>query len=217
MKPRMQRPVAGLAAATVLALSLAALAGGAAAQSTRDTIGNKTPGLPDVTVSVGYIGNKKWTDGGVVVLDDIGPVIATQVGPNKDMCRFVQMDYQPGNQGATDAGASTAKVYRGGTVVNTDNFAAGYLAAGSWRPFEKWQMDLKEGMTSVRVVMDANKQVSESNENNTFGSRLNVKLDCNGDGYIGGKPVGGSFKAKPGKPDPDPTPRPRKLRLQPRG
>lgn len=215
MKTQMKRSIAGFAAISVLSVSLAALAGGAAAQVQQRALGGVTPGLPDITTSGGYIGNKKWTDGGVVVLDDIGPVIATQVGPKKDMCRFVQMDYQPGNTGLTDAGASVAKVYRGNTLVNTDNFAAGYLAAGQWRPFETWQMDLKEGMNAVRLVMDVNKQVAESNESNTFGSRINVKLDCDGDGYIAGKPVGGSFKVKPGQPDPDP--KPRKLRLQPRG
>ena len=197
--------MAGTAVAGVLALCLGLLAGAAAAQVPAASpakgpaagSGVFTPGLPDITTSGGYIGNKKWTDGGVVVLDDMGPVIATKVGPNKDMCRFVQMDYQPGNQGVTDAGASVAKVYRGGTVVNTDNFAAGYLAAGSWRPFEKWQMDLKEGMNSVRLVLDANKQVAESSESNTFGSRLDVRLDCDGDGFVAGKPVRGSLKARP--------------------
>ncbi len=215
MKVQMKRSVAGIAAATVFSLSLAALAGGAAAQ-TQGKAGVFTPGLPDISISVGYIGSQKWTDGGVVVLNNMGEVIATKVGPKKDMCRFVQMDYQPANKGATDAGASVTKVYRGNTLVNTDNFAAGYLAANSLRPFETWQMDLKEGMNSVRVVMDVNKQVAESNESNTFGARINVKLDCDGDGYIGGKPVGGSLKVKPGKPDPDPDPKPRKLKPQPR-
>lgn len=204
--------VAGIAAATVFALSFAAQAGTAVRAA-----GDLSVGKPDITVSSGFIGGKDWTKGGVVVVDNAGHLIATQVGPKKDMCRFVQMDYQPGNQGNSDAGASVAKVYRGGTVVHTENFAAGYLAANSWRPFVKWQMDLKEGMNSVRVVMDANKQVAESNENNTFSSRLNVQFDCDGDGYINGKPVAGSFKVKPGKPDPDPDPKPRKLKVQPRG
>lgn len=217
MKNHLKHRVAGPAAATMLALSLGLLAGAAAAQvpakGPAGGAGVFTPGLPDITTSGGYIGAKKWTEGGVVVLDDMGPVIATQVGPNKDMCRFVQMDYQPGNQGVTDAGASVAKVYRGATLVNTDNFAAGYLAAGSWRPFETWQMDLKEGMNSVRLVLDANKQVAESSESNTFGSKIDVKLDCDGDGFIAGKPVGGSLQVKPAKPDPT---APRTLKLQPR-
>jgi len=217
MNSHLKDRVAGAAAATLLSLSLGLLAGGASAQvpaqGPKGGAGVLTPGLPDITTSGGYIGTKKWTAGGVVVLDDMGPVIATQVGPNKDMCRFVQMDYRPGNQGPTDAGASVAKVYRGATLVNTDNFAAGYLAAGSWRPFETWQMDLKEGMNSVRLVLDANKQVSESSESNTFGSRIDVKLDCDGDGFIAGKPVGGSLKAKPGKPDPT---APRGVKPQPR-
>lgn len=215
MKTQMKRSIAGFAAVSVLSVSLAALAGSAVAQVQQRGAGSLTVGLPDITTSGGYIGSKKWTDGGLVVLDDMGPVIATQAGPNNDMCRFVQMDYQPGNMGQADAGASLAKVYRDGAVVHIDNFGLGYLAAGQWRPFKTWQMDLKEGMNTVKLVMDANKQVAESNESNTFGSKINVKLDCDGDGFIAGKPVGGSIKVKPGQPDPDP--KPRKLRLKPRG
>jgi len=88
-------------------------------------------------------------------------------------------------------------------VVNTDNFAGGYFAAGQWRPFEKWQMDLPEGKTKVRVVVDVNKQVAESNEKNTFGSTINVKLDCDGDGKVGGVAVhGSSLKQPAGKREP---------------
>ncbi|WP_299394609.1 CARDB domain-containing protein [Pelagibius sp.] len=209
---RMNVKLAGAAAAAVAALSLA-LPGGASAQL--NAPGGLTVGKPDITISVGYIGNKNWVGGGVVVLDDMGPVIQTQAGPNQDMCRFVQMDYQPGNQGDSDAGASTTKVYRDKVLVGVHPFGPGYLAANSWRPFKTWQMDLREGMNTVDVVMDANKQVSESNENNTFTAKLNVKLDCDGDGKING--VGG-FETKPSKPGPGGDPiKSRKLRVQPRG
>jgi len=184
----------------VAALSLA-LPGGASAELKAP--GGLTVGKPDITISVGYIGNKNWVGGGVVVLDDMGPVIQTQAGPNGDMCRFVQMDYQPGNQGNSDAGASTTKVYRDKVLIGVHPFGPGYLAANSWRPFKTWQMDLHEGMNTVDVVMDANKQVSETNENNTFTAKLDVKLDCDGDGKING--VGG-----------DPV-KSRKLRVKPRG
>ena len=204
--------LAGVAVAAALGLSLA-LPASVAAQAPLGGGAVVTPGLPDITISVGYIGTKAWTNGGTVVLDDMGPVIATQVGPKKNLCRFVQMDYQPGNQGPTAAaGPSVAKVYRGSTVVNTDAFPAGYFGANSWRPFEKWQMDLEEGMNTVRVVLDANKQIAESNENNTFVAKLNVKLDCDGDGAVNGVP--GGLKQAPAKPTPDPA-QPRRLRLKP--
>ena len=78
-------------------------------------------------------------------------------------------------------------------------------------------MDLKEGMNKVRVVMDANKSVFETNEQNTFVARLNVKLDCDGDGKIAGvKTNKKSFQAKPGQPKLDPV-KPRKRRLGQRG
>lgn len=197
------RILAGAAAAAAIGLSLT-LAGTAGAQVQQRGSTVLTPGLPDITVSVGYIDGKDWTSGGVVVLDNMGAVIATRVGPKKNMCRFIQMDYQPGNQGVTGAASpSQAKVYRGSTVVNTDNFAGGYFGAGSWRPFEKWQMDLAEGKTKVRVIVDVNKQVAESNENNTFGSTIDVKLDCDGDGKIAGVPVrSGGFKQSPDKREP---------------
>jgi hypothetical protein len=200
------RILAGAAAAAALGLSIAGAASAAGPQlpGNGPVIAN---GLPDLTVSVGYIDGKDWTKGGVVVLDNMGFVIATKVGPKKDMCRFKQMDYQPGNKGTANAvSPSQAKVYRGSTVVNVDNFVGGYFAAGEWRPFETWQMDLAEGKNKVKVVLDSNKQVAESNESNTFGSTIMVNLDCDGDGKINGKPVRtGGNPHKPGKPNPQPA------------
>ena len=213
------RKIAGAATTVALALSLAlpGIAGAKGPQFPQGGNGVLTNDLPDISISVGYIGNKNWVGGGIVVLDDMGPVIATQIGPQNNMCRFVQMDYQPANYGDGDAGPSQTKVYRESTIVNVDNFAGGYLAANSLRPFETWQMDLKEGMNKVRVVMDANKSVFETNEQNTFVARLNVKLDCDGDGKIAGvKTNKKSFQAKPGQPKPDPV-KPRKRRLGQRG
>src|SRR3546814_16200065 len=70
-------------------------------------------------------------------------------------------------------------------------------------------------MNVIRVVFDANKQVAETDENNSYQIRVNVKIDCNGDGKVAGvaNPAGGLTQA-PAKPDPDPA-QPRSLRLTP--
>src|SRR3546814_20675723 len=70
-------------------------------------------------------------------------------------------------------------------------------------------------MNVNRVVFDANKQVGETDENNSYQIRVNVKIDCDGDGKVAGvaSPAGG-LKQAPAKPDPDPA-QPRSLRLKP--
>ncbi|NIA72439.1 hypothetical protein HBA54_28010 [Pelagibius litoralis] len=215
----------GLAAAAAITLALAASNAGASGFQLQPIFtdppasgpGGLADGLPDITIGVGYIDGKKWTDGGVIVLDSMGPVIATRAGPQQNMCRFNQFDYQPGNQGTVNATGSTALIYRDNIPVKSDGFPNGYLFAGGWTPFKKWEAELKEGMNTIKVVMDANKQVSESNEgNNSFVAKLNVQLDCDGDGKING--IGG-FKVEPSKPGPgsDPATKSRKLRLKPRG
>ena len=222
MKTQMKRSVAGFAAATVLTLSLAGLAGGASAQLPAGP-GGVANGLPELTVSEGAIGNVYWVGSGVAILDNAGWVTKTQQGPKKNLCRFApNIHYKAGNIGTLDVDVATVtKVYRGKTLVYTRNYPAGYFKVGTWTTADQWQIDLAEGMNHLRVVMDATKQIKESNENNSFGGRIMVNIDCDGDGYINGKPVdgakpaGGGLKAAPGKPDPDP--KPRKLKIQPRG
>jgi hypothetical protein len=53
----------------------------------------------------------------------------------------------------------------------------------------------------IKVVFDANKQVSESDEKNGYWIRVNVQIDCNGDGKAG---IGG-FKAPDKQPQPGAT------------
>lgn len=206
----------GMGLATAAAISLAiALPGSAGANSHAIGSGSLTSGLPDITISVGYIDGKKWTDPGVVTITDMGSVIATQVGPQSNMCRFNQFDYQPGNRGTVDAAVSVAKVYRDNVLVDVDHFANGYLFANGWNSFEKWPAELKEGMNTVKVVVDANNQLSESNEgNNIFVGKINVKLDCNGDGVIDGV---GPTQVKPNQGGHEPVkPGSKRLRLKPR-
>ncbi len=175
--------------AAVAALAFSFILPGVAsvqAGNTPQGVGGMSVGKPDITAAVGYLDGKKWTDGGTHVLNNMGFVQATRVGPKKNMCRFKQMDLQPKNAGLAEHGAFLTKVYRDNILVHTEGFAPGAIPANSQVNFRKWTIDLKEGINTVKVSMDANKQVAEAKEsNNNYAVKFNVKLDCNGDGHIG--------------------------------
>ena len=213
-----QTPIRRTLAATAVALFFA-LPGGADAligQTLPEGPGGLTGPLPDIIpTTLGFVmksGPVPW--GGFVELKP-AQADATQVGPKKDLCRFFPGAYRTHNKGGGNAGAFVNKVYRGSTLIHTHNVPGG-LPAFSGLDWHKFTVDLKEGMNTIKVVFDANKQVAEGNEDNTFGIKVKVNIDCNGDGKIGGVAVPhDTFKAKPKQHTPDPA-KPRKLRLQPR-
>jgi hypothetical protein len=212
--------LAAVAALTALSLTLGAQSG--SAQSTGPGAQPRPGGtvltsdLPDlIPTTLGFVmksGPVAW--GATEVLDNPAQADATRVGPQKNLCRFFPAAYRTFNKGDGNAGAFVTKTYRDGTLVHTHNVPGG-LASKQMIDWHKFTLDLKEGMNVIRVVFDANKQVAETDESNTYQIRVNVKLDCDGDGKIGGvaSPVGG-LKQAPGKPDPDPAPT-RSLRLKP--
>ena len=212
MKPR----IAGAAAAVVTALCLA-LPGGANAefpQSGAPT--GMASGLPDIiptTLGFWVNGGGPTGWGGSTTIDNPAVVDAVQMGPQNNMCRFSFAAYRTHNKGDAAAGAFVNKVYRDGVLIHTQNVPGG-LPAKSGIDWNKFRIDLKEGMNTIKVDFDANKQVAESDEQNAYSIRVNVKIDCDGDGSING--VGG-FQAKPERPGPGGDPvRSRKLRVMPR-
>jgi hypothetical protein len=175
-----------------------------------------TSHLPDlIPTTLGYVlmdGFVKWGQTGV--LDKPHHAEATQVGPQKNLCRIRPVAYRTHNKGDGDATAFVTKTYVGATLVHTHNVPGGLKSKQSI-DWHQYSLDLKEGMNVIKVVYDANKQVAETDESNTFIIKANVKIDCDGDGRIGGIAVpGGGLKQAPGKPDPDPRPT-RRLQLKP--
>ncbi len=206
------------AALAVTALALTLGAQSAAAQSQHLPQGGPVlqGPLPDITpTTLGFVmksGPVAW--GQTVVLDNPAQADATQVGPQKNLCRFFPGAYRTFNKGLGDAGAFVTKTYRDGTLIHTHNVPGG-LASKDFIDWHKFTVDLKEGMNTLRVVFDANKQVAESDESNTYHIRVNVKIDCNGDGRVGGVATApGGFKQPTRDPGPDPV-RPKTLRLAP--
>jgi len=120
-------------------------------------------------------GPNPW--GSTVVIDKPQLAAATGVGPGHDLCRFNQAGYRSFNKGDIQSGPFKNKVYRGSATVDQSVHDLAPKQTDGWRTFT---LDLPSGLSVIRVVMDADKQVDESDEDNTFAIRVNVKLDCGG-------------------------------------
>lgn len=128
--------------------------------------------------------------------------LATGLGPRGNLCRF-EAFYRPFNKGRLQSGPFQNRVFRDNTLVNVSNHN---LAPGSTDGWHKFTIELPSGLSGIRVVMDANQQVDESDENNVFAVTANVKVDC-GAGIKGRLP-----KAVPAKPTEDTAKRSLKLK-----
>jgi len=217
MTPTFTRGLAALLAASAFTLTLA----GPMATSTVAQVHTPPGGpvltshLPDlIPTTLGYVlvsGFVKWGQTGVL---EPHQAEATQVGPQRDLCRIRPVAYRTHNKGDGDATAFVTKTFVGNTLAHTHNVPGGLKSKQSI-DWHQYSLDLKEGMNVIKVVYDANKQVAETDESNSFIIKANVKIDCDGDGRIGGIAVpGGGLKQAPGKPDPDPRPT-RGLQLKP--
>ena len=138
-------------------------------------------GLPDLMATdIGMIvgaGPVGWGSTHVIARPQL--VKQTKAGPGNQFCVISPAAFRTHNKGAFAAGAFVNRVYREGTIVHTQPIAA--LAPNSFVDFKPFDLLVHEGMNVIRVVIDAGKQVGESNESNTFVVKLNVKIDCNGD------------------------------------
>lgn len=160
-------------------------------------------GLPDlIPTTLGFIlksgGPQKW--GSSKTISNPAMADATRQGPQRNLCSFSPAAYRTFNKGAFAAGPFVTKVYRDTTLVHTHNVPGG-LAAKDYIDWHQFGIQLHEGQNMIKVVFDANKQVSESDEKNGYWIRVNVQIDCNGDGKAG---IGG-FKAPDQRPQPGTT------------
>ncbi|MFM9845300.1 MAG: CARDB domain-containing protein [Dongiaceae bacterium] len=159
-------------------------------------------GLPDIIpTTLGFVlksGPLKW--GGSSTISNPAMADATMQGPQRNLCSFSPAAYRTFNKGAFAAGPFVTKVYRDNTLVHTHNVPGG-LAAKDSIDWHQFGIQLHEGQNMIKVQFDANKQVSESDEKNGYWIRVNVQIDCNGDGKAG---IGG-FKAPDKQPQPGTT------------
>ncbi|HEY7688527.1 MAG TPA: CARDB domain-containing protein [Dongiaceae bacterium] len=172
-------------------------------------VGGVVAGLPDlIPTTLGFVMFSPivpW--GSSTTITDPNWASATQQGPQHDLCTFSPVAYRTFNKGAYAAGPFVTKVYRDNALVHTHNVPGG-LAAKSGIDWHKFPIQLREGRNVIKVVFDADKQVSEGDEKNAYSIGVNVKIDCNGDGKAG---IGG-LKNPEKQPQPGST---LKLKLQP--
>lgn len=172
-------------------------------------VGDVAAGLPDIIpTTLGFIMFSpivQW--GGSTTISDPTWADATKQGPQRNLCKFFPAAYRTFNKGNYAAGPFVTKVYRDNALVHTHNVPGGLEAKG-FIDWHKFSIQLHEGLNVIKVVFDANKQVSESDEKNAYSIRVNVQIDCNGDGKAG---IGG-LKNPEKKPEPGTQ---LKLKLQP--
>jgi len=208
MKSHVTNGLATLLAAGALAISLAGPTAAPAAAQTQSLPDGPVlkSDLPDlIPTTIGYIvvsGPVQWGQTG-----ELGPsqVESTLVGRNRDLCRFRPFGYRTFNKGGGNAGAFVVKTFVNNTLAHTHNVPGG-LKSKRFIDWHQYGLDLKEGMNVIKVVFDANKQVAEADESNSYIVKVNVKADCNNDGKIGGVAIPGNPKLTPGKTSPDPRP-----------
>lgn len=128
--------------------------------------------------TLGFLLGSHHAWGSTVVIDKPQLVAATGVGPAGNLCRFAQAGYRPFNKGDVATGPFKNRVYRGSQVVDQSVHQLAPKQTDGWHVFP---LELPSGLSTLRVVMDADRQVDESDEDNTFAVRVNVLLDCGGE------------------------------------
>jgi hypothetical protein len=138
--------------------------------------------LPDiVATTIGFVagsGPVGW--GHTLKIDKPHMVDATRSGPNKDLCVIEPAAFRTFNKGPVATGPFKSTVYREGTVVRTQAIPA--LPPQKGVDFQSFPLPVHEGMNIIRAIVDSGKQVAESDEQNTYVVRIDVAIDCNGDG-----------------------------------
>jgi hypothetical protein len=150
-------------------------------------VGTVVAGLPDIMgTTLGFSINGYTAWGGGTTIHNSPQVKATKSGPNQDLCVIGTGMYRTFNKGDFAVGSFVDTVFVNGALVHTRHITS--LAGGKAVEFENRDLLFREGVNTIQVKMDANNNIAESDENNTFQVTVNVQVDCNGDGYIAGSP-----------------------------
>jgi len=117
--------------------------------------------------------------GSTVVLTNPNSASAKGLGPHGNLCRFSPVAFRPFNKGTVASGPFLARVYRGNALIHATLFnlpAKSGLPGNGWHTFN---LTMAKGMNKIKVVLDPNKVIAESNEgNNVYSLRVRVKFPC---------------------------------------
>ena len=176
---------------------LGALLGSVLAAALLATAPVETASAKDLKVAIGqadlmatplglsFAGSKRsW--GSTAVLDNPGHAQATGRGPKGDLCLFEPVAFRPFNKGEVDSGQFKTKVLVNKKLAQHPTFDLeahkGLPHSSGWY---KFPLELPSGKSTIKIVLDSNKQVAESDEGNTVYT-VNVQVNFPCGGGIGG-------------------------------
>jgi len=159
--------------------------------------------------------------GSTLNINNPAHVNSVGVGPSQNLCRFSPTSFRPFNKGLAASGWFIAAVYRDNHLIHSQNFNLGPQSGLPGNGWYQFHIDLRQGMNQVKIVMDPNGGISESDEsNNVYTLNVNVNVPCTKPGFNvapGSKTTPGASRPGigkrviPGKPVPPTQP---KLRLK---
>ncbi|MBX6321296.1 MAG: hypothetical protein IRY94_05665 [Rhodospirillaceae bacterium] len=137
------------------------------------------PDRPDIAATpLSFeLGDGLYAWGHTVRVDDPALLEASRSGPGQDLCVLAPAGFRTFNSGAAPTGAFTTTVYRDDVIVHAERMA---LPGQSGAAFQFFDLPVHRGLNTIRVVVDSNDEVSESDEDNTFVISLDVAFDCDG-------------------------------------
>ena len=154
-------------------------------------------------------------------INNPGHASAIGLGPSSNLCRFSPTSFRPFNKGLAASGWFIAAVYRNNHLIHSANFNLGPQSGLPGNGWYQFHIDLPQGMSQVKIVMDPNGGISETDEsNNVYTLNVNVNIPCAQPGLganpgakaiPGANPRGIGKRVIPGKPVPPTRP---KLRLK---
>lgn len=153
-------------------------------------------------------GKKAW--GTSFVVSNPGLVTAIGVGLGQNLCRFSPVGLRPFNKGLAPTGNFKMQVYRNNMPVHSAFFTLGPQSGLPGSGWHNFTLDLPQGSSLIKVVMDPNGAVAESDEsNNVYTLKVRVNVPCSRPGLgapsVQKKP-GASKSFIPGKATPKPRP-----------
>ena len=137
------------------------------------------PDLMATPLGLSFAGSKRpW--GSTAVITNPGHAAKTGVGPQKKHCRFEQVAFRPFNKGDAASGNFKMRVFRDSSLVEQQNFdLASHAGLPSNSGWHKFDLDLPQGRSTIKVALDTGKVVTESDEtNNVYTVDVDVKFPC---------------------------------------
>ena len=144
-----------------------------------ETVELLLPDLMATPLGLSFAGSKRpW--GSTAVITNPGHAAKTGVGPQKKHCRFEQVAFRPFNKGDAASGNFKMRVFRDSSLVEQQNFdLASHAGLPSNSGWHKFNLDLPQGRSTIKVALDTGKVVTESDEtNNVYTVDVDVKFPC---------------------------------------